>query len=103
MSDFKSQFKAAKAVRGSGSSAKLVSRWLSWHDIALTTRAAYYLSTYPSYVTVVSLMQSKEQIRALKAQRAAAEAKAAEEAAKQKATQVSGFPPQSIPPTELAP
>ena len=52
MSDFKAQFKAAKAVRGSGSSAKLVSRWLSWHDIALTTLAAYYLSTYASYVTI---------------------------------------------------
>ena len=42
---------------------------------------------FPESCHCVSL-QSKEQIKALKAQRAAAEAKAAEEAAKQRAKQV---------------
>ena len=42
---------------------------------------------FPDSCHCVSL-QSKEQIKALKAQRAAAEAKAAEEAAKQRAKQV---------------
>ena len=42
---------------------------------------------------IMACMQSKEQLKALKAQRAAAEAKASEDAAKLKAKQVDSPPP----------
>ena len=85
MSDLKAQFKAAKASRGTGASTKLVC-------LFSTNDAERNAGTDLQSVCPVSMacMQSKEQLKALKAQRAAAEAKAAENAAKQAAKQV-GF------------
>ena len=53
MSDFKAQFKAAKAVRGSGSSAKLVSPRLSLQDMNSSTFRACTAATYTLTCQVV--------------------------------------------------
>ena len=85
MSDFKAQFKAAKASRGTDASTKLVSLF-STND-AESNLGTDFQNVHP---VIMACMQSKEQLKALKAQRAAAEANAAENAAKQAAKQV-GF------------
>ena len=85
MSDFKAQFKAAKASRGTGASTKLVC--LPSTDDAESNIGIDFQNFHQ---VIMACMQSKEQLKALKAQRAAAEAKAAEDAGKQAAKQV-GF------------